>query len=651
MIRRGSPARPLLGAFLAITILLVAALGWLGWRLLEQDRELERQRARERLESAADAAAAAIQRRLRDLQDSLGQTTAAGDGASPLDPAPLSVLVRATDDSFAITGRERLLFGPSGPSAMGLPLSVFATADSLEFRAGNAAAAMRASLALASAHEGPVRAAALLRVARTSRKAERSALADSAYQDLIALATTAVNGVPAELLGRAGRLAVRREREDEAGARREAAAIHAALHAGRWNLSRASFEFYDAEVSTLLGEPPLPHGDSVTAARVALSSAVDSLWHAWQEGRLPRASTVRSLSAGDRELLSIWAAHAEGVVGLVADATFAVHHIVEPVARSLPTPVALSLGPPSPAVAARTPARPSAVRGADETGLPWPLRVQALDSGAGELAERRRLLLAGLAVASLLALFGTYAVARAASRELRVAQLQADFVAAVSHELRTPLTSLRQLTELLTSGRVASAERRVEYYEAMRRETARLSRFVESLLEFRRAEAGFVEPLSTTLDLTRLVRDTVDEFARDARRGGFSVTVDLPDEPAIIRGDTEAIQRALWNILDNAVKYSPDDRAVEVTVLRGTKEVMAVIRDRGLGIDADDLPKIFAQFERGAAARSRGIRGTGIGLAIVKQVAEAHGGSVTIDSAPGRGTVVSLAFPLAEDGG
>jgi signal transduction histidine kinase len=288
-------------------------------------------------------------------------------------------------------------------------------------------------------------------------------------------------------------------------------------------------------------------------------------------------------------------------------------------------------------------------RASGETGLPWTLAVEST-SMQGELdriAVRRRLWLAGLALIAALVIGGTWTIARAAARELAVAQLQSDFVSAVSHEFRTPLTSLRQLTEILNDDRLISDDRRRTYYQALARQTERLHRLVESLLDFGRLEAGTSPYRPELMDASAFVRSVVDEFEAAASHG-FHVELELASAAAIIAGDREALANALWNLLDNAVKYSLECRTIWVDVEREDRRLAIRVRDRGLGIPASEQKEIFRRFVRGAAAKAASIKGTGIGLAMVQHIVKAHGGEIRLLSEPGRGSTFTMLLPIGE---
>jgi signal transduction histidine kinase len=235
------------------------------------------------------------------------------------------------------------------------------------------------------------------------------------------------------------------------------------------------------------------------------------------------------------------------------------------------------------------------------------------------------------------------------TRELAVARLQSDFVASVSHEFRSPLTSIRQLSSLLGQGRLASADQLPRAYAFLAAESERLERLVEGLLDFGQIEAGRARYRMGSTDAAGLVRDVVEEFERTVSADGCRVELALPASPCRIRADREALGRALWNLLDNAVKYSPEDRTVRVEVAPEGSRLSISVRDRGVGIPAAEQKAIFGKFVRGARAREIHVKGTGLGLAIVRHVVAAHGGEVRLESSPGEGSRFTLLLPLERE--
>jgi signal transduction histidine kinase len=251
--------------------------------------------------------------------------------------------------------------------------------------------------------------------------------------------------------------------------------------------------------------------------------------------------------------------------------------------------------------------------------------------------------------ALLLILGAAYASYRTTSRELTLARQQSDFVSAVSHEFRTPLTSMRHLTELLASRAITREERRAEYYDLLAHETARLHRMVETLLSFGRIEAGAYAFRLASADPADLVRAAVDEFRGEALGRGRDIDCEIQNTLPPIRADRETLARALSNLLENAAKYSEPGTPIRVFARRGDDTVLIGVGDRGIGIAPGEHDRIFQKFVRGAGATRDGVRGVGIGLALVRRIVEAHGGSMRVESAPGVGSTFTIALPATGD--
>ena len=217
-------------------------------------------------------------------------------------------------------------------------------------------------------------------------------------------------------------------------------------------------------------------------------------------------------------------------------------------------------------------------------------------------------------------------------------------MSAVSHEFRTPLTSLRQFTDMLLDQPGLSDDRRRQAYEAQSRATHRLTRLVESLLDLGRMEAGARRYRFELRDLGELLHRVVEEFRGVAVQTGHQIAL-VADGPAMVESDEEALSRAIHNLLDNAVKYSPTPTTVEVGLARHERDVHITVRDHGLGITASEREAIFRKFQRGEQARMLGIKGTGIGLAMVEEIVRAHHGRIWVDSEPGKGSTFTITLP------
>ena len=241
---------------------------------------------------------------------------------------------------------------------------------------------------------------------------------------------------------------------------------------------------------------------------------------------------------------------------------------------------------------------------------------------------------------------GTYFIARAIRRESETMRMQSDFVSAVSHEFRTPLTSVRQLSELLAHGRVPTEERKNLYYKTLLRESARLERLVEGLLNFGRMEAGARQYHFEELDASSLVHRVVAEFAPQLEAQGRRIELSGAEMPLKIDADPEAIGVALRNLVDNAIKYSPGHPTVWIDwgpfqSLRCDPRARPGSGHSRIGAQKD-LPPVRA---RAAPPLSTNAKGSGVGLAMVRHIVAAHGGEITVSSEAGQGSVFTMLLP------
>jgi two-component system phosphate regulon sensor histidine kinase PhoR len=227
-----------------------------------------------------------------------------------------------------------------------------------------------------------------------------------------------------------------------------------------------------------------------------------------------------------------------------------------------------------------------------------------------------------------------------------VEEMRRDFVANVSHELRTPLSIFRGYLETLLDGPEQPREELVRILEVMDRHADRLTLLVEDILSLAKLEKP-----GARLDLTEIyLPDFLGGVLRDwEKRFGtklLEVSLEAPEDLPVIAADENRIQEVIYNLLDNAVKYSQPEGKIRLRAQRVEDSVRIAVSDEGIGVSARDLPRIFERFYRADKARSRQLGGTGLGLSIVKHIAQLHGGSVEAASEPGRGTTISVVLPL-----
>jgi signal transduction histidine kinase len=251
-----------------------------------------------------------------------------------------------------------------------------------------------------------------------------------------------------------------------------------------------------------------------------------------------------------------------------------------------------------------------------------------------------------LGALSLLMAGGVWLTYRNLSREMTLARLKSDFVANVSHELRTPLALIRLYAETLELGRLMAKDKYQEYFRIIREESERLTALINNILDFSRIEAGRKEYEFKETNLAELVHSTLESYRFQIQQSGFAfeenISGDIP--PLIV--DREAIARSLLNLVNNALKYSKDRKYIGVSLYRSNTRVNLEVRDRGIGIPKDEQEKIFEKFYRCGDALVHNIKGSGLGLSLVRHIARAHGGDVLVESAPEKGSKFTIALPL-----
>jgi signal transduction histidine kinase len=264
-------------------------------------------------------------------------------------------------------------------------------------------------------------------------------------------------------------------------------------------------------------------------------------------------------------------------------------------------------------------------------------------------AVRRQstLFMAAFALLLLVIALGLAATYRLVRRESEMARLKSDFVANVSHDLKTPLSLIRMFAETLEMDRVPDDKTRREYYRVITRESERLTRLIDNVLDFSRIEGGRQRYEIAPTPVEPIVHDVMEAFRYPLAQHGFKVDVELePDLPELPL-DADAIKQALANLVDNAIKYSGDRRQLRVSARRQDQEVRIDVADHGIGIPPGEAPRIFEKFYRVGRSETQGRRGSGVGLALVKHIVEAHGGRVDLESRLGEGSRFSVHLPLA----
>jgi two-component system phosphate regulon sensor histidine kinase PhoR len=277
----------------------------------------------------------------------------------------------------------------------------------------------------------------------------------------------------------------------------------------------------------------------------------------------------------------------------------------------------------------------------------WHLRVTERELSAAPELRRQHLVdsaLIGGAVTVILA--GLAFLAIAIRRERRSNELKSDFISNVSHELKTPLSIIRIFGEMLANGRTKSPEQATEYAEIIFRESVRLERLIENVLDFAKIERGMGLYEFAEADVGEVVTRAVDLAQRRLQTAEMTIEVEIEPDLPLVKLDANAFALAVLNLIDNAIKYATSGKRIALALARDGERVVLSVRDWGPGIEREEQARIFERFYRAKAMRLRPIRGSGIGLALVQHIARAHGGDVSVTSAPGEGATFQLWLPI-----
>jgi signal transduction histidine kinase len=259
--------------------------------------------------------------------------------------------------------------------------------------------------------------------------------------------------------------------------------------------------------------------------------------------------------------------------------------------------------------------------------------------------QRSFYLLALLLVLSV-TLFGAYLLWRDVRRDVRMAEMRSQFVSSVSHELKTPLTAIRMFAETLRLGRSRNLKTQAEYLDTIVSESQRLTRLLNNVLDFSKIEQGkrIYKPELTSL--SEIIQASARAMKYPLSQQGFELNVRAEEGLPDVRVDKDALEQAILNLLNNAMKYSGESREIDLRLQRKDDQALIQVTDRGVGIDPREQKRIFEKFYRVPMAENERIVGTGLGLTLVSHIVKAHGGNIEVESAPGKGSTFSIYLPL-----
>ena len=538
---------------------------------------------------------------------------------------------------------------------------------------------------LPGAKDRRIKAWLLNRIARCEFKRENRGEAVVIYRSLIEdfadLPTE--SGRPLELVSRIEVLDALRADKDMDRFFEDSLVAYSRLQDNPWSLDSAPFQFYAAMLQEKIAEA-LVAGASVPVQAGYLPAVeghqqlIEKKLSAWKLARAFQADVLPGLARGLENqgaqeiplLRTAFEFEGNDVLALVVpldgmgsarNTRFLGALVLTEHLRGLLDPLLSRSGPPGAALFIRSNLIGRIVLGSEDQDppatkpvltdvfqgyfLPWQLELHPVGPGIPEAPIYRNLFF-WIILALLVILFiGSGLIIRTIVQEANLLKLKSDFIASVSHEFKTPLTAMGAILEHLHRGEVKDPQRMHEYFGVLRHDSDRLKRLVKNVLDFTKIEDGKREYRLRPTDIAQLAEREIRSFEKESGIEDFRIGFQSDDAVPSVPVDEEAISQALHNILDNAVKFSPKDRSIEVEVRKKDGAVEIAVQDRGIGIPENEQKRIFEKFYRGRRAASVSPTGTGLGLALVRHIVDAHHGDVVIQSRPGEGCRVSIILP------
>jgi signal transduction histidine kinase len=278
----------------------------------------------------------------------------------------------------------------------------------------------------------------------------------------------------------------------------------------------------------------------------------------------------------------------------------------------------------------------------------WKARIGLKNTGLDDLARNSFLNSAGATVLVLVFLLcGIALTIRATDREARLAQAKSNFVSNVSHELKTPLSLISLFSEILELGRVNTEEKKTEYYRIIRHESLRLNKMIDNILDFSKIEAGRKRYDFADGDMAEVIESVLSSYRYQIINAGFDIQTNIQRDLPSVLIDRDAMAQAISNLLDNAIKYSGEVKQLSITTETLGSDLSIEIADRGIGIPHAEQAKIFQKFYRVGDGLVHDVKGSGLGLSLVKHIIEAHQGAISVESEVGQGSRFTILLPLA----
>jgi signal transduction histidine kinase len=278
---------------------------------------------------------------------------------------------------------------------------------------------------------------------------------------------------------------------------------------------------------------------------------------------------------------------------------------------------------------------------------PW--RIEIYDTQAGELeilAIHKSFYFWTILTLLIVLIFGLILIVKTVSHEMDILKIKSDFVASVSHEFKTPLTSIQALTERLREGKVNNPTKMQQYFSVISQDTEKLTRLVGNILNFAKIEEGKITYEFVETKLSQWLPQIVDNFKKENMQRRIKINMIIPAKIPPIRIDQNALAQAIYNLLDNAIKFSADKQGIKIIVKKEKENLVINVIDKGIGMPRSEWDKIFEKFYQGENGIKYSAGGTGLGLTLVKHTAEAHGGKISVESKEGQGSMFSLILPF-----
>lgn len=282
---------------------------------------------------------------------------------------------------------------------------------------------------------------------------------------------------------------------------------------------------------------------------------------------------------------------------------------------------------------------------------PWRIQFSRSKTGSlGIIDIRKSFYFWTIITLIIVLIFGSTLIVRTVSHEMEVLKIKSNFVSSVSHEFKTPLTSIKALVERLQERKVKDPDKMDHYFSVISHNADKLTRLVKNILDFSKIEEGKKEYEFVETDVVHLVSQQIAAFQKEEIQKDIKIQTYIDSSIPLLSLDKDALSQALNNLLDNALKFSPAGKEISVRVRKEPENVLIEIKDKGIGIPQEEMDKIFDKFYQGRSALRQSVKGTGLGLTLVKHTVEAHGGSISVKSKVGHGSTFSIIFPIKKKG-